>query len=178
MSNLADGIALFVDSIEACMEKLEGSIEDGNASMLRSELSALRRQLAAVRRFLAPQRDALESLYRLANKRLDVEQLYVIREQSDRMTRYVEDLDLVRERALVAQEELMNLVAQEQNNRTYVLSVVAAVFLPITFITGLFGMNTAGLPGLEDDSSFWIVMGVMFAISIAIVIWLRMKSWF
>ena len=45
------------------------------------------------------------------------------------------------------QEELMNRIAQEQNARMYVLSIVAAIFLPISFVTGLFGMNVAGLPG-------------------------------
>ena len=76
------------------------------------------------------------------------------------------------------QEELFNRVSQEQNARTYVLSIVAAIFLPITFISGVFGMNVAGLPGLEDINSFWIVSGVMLVISIAILIALRWKKWF
>ena len=101
-----------------------------------------------------------------------------MREQSDRITRYVEDLDLVRERALVVQEELFNRISQEQNARTYVLSIVAAIFLPITFISGVFGMNVAGLPGLEEINSFWIVSAVMLAISVAILIGLRLKKWF
>jgi len=60
------------------------------------------------------------------------DKLYLVREQSDRITRYVEDLDFVRERALVVQEELFNRISQEQNTRTYVLSIVATIFLPIT----------------------------------------------
>ena len=52
-----------------------------------------------------------------------------MREQSDRVTRYVEDLDLVRERALVTQEELMNRIAQEQNTRTYLFTVVIIIWL-------------------------------------------------
>ena len=141
-------------------------------------MSALRRQIATVRRYLAPQRDALESLNRLADKLLEKKQIFALREQSDRITRYIEDLDLVRERALVAQEELMNRVAHEQNARTYLFSVVATIFLPITFISGLFGMNTAGLPGLEDDISFWLVAGLMLVMSAGVIIWLRMKKWF
>jgi zinc transporter len=77
----------------------------------------------------------------------------------------------------VVQEELFNRISQEQNARTYVLSIVAAIFLPITFISGVFGMNVAGLPGLEDIKSFWVVSGVMTAISVGIMIWLRFKRW-
>jgi zinc transporter len=153
-------------------------VETGEPQTIRSDVSAIRRQLATVRRFLAPQRDALDALFRQGKLFLDEDKLYLVREQSDRITRYVEDLDLVRERALVVQEELFNRISQEQNARTYVLSIVAAIFLPITFISGVFGMNVAGLPGLEDINSFWIVSGVMLATSVAILIGLRWKKWF
>jgi zinc transporter len=178
IEKLADGISQFVEDVEVRLEAFEEIIDEQAPSEIRSELAAIRRQVAAVRRYLAPQRDALESLHRLAGKLMESEQLFALREQSDRMARYVEDLDLVRERALVAQEELMNRIAQEQNARTYLLSVVAAIFLPITFISGFFGMNTAGLPGLEEESSFWIVSGVMVLVSIAIIAWLWLKKWF
>jgi len=178
IERLADGIAVFVDDIEERIEQHEADVETGDPQNIRSDASAIRRQLATVRRFLAPQRDALDALYRQGKSFLDEDKLYLVREQSDRITRYVEDLDLVRERALVVQEELFNRISQEQNARTYVLSIVAAIFLPITFISGVFGMNVAGLPGLEDINSFWIVSGVMLAISVAILIGLRMKRWF
>ena len=178
IEHLADGIAVFVDDIEERMERHEEEVETTEPQNIRSDVSAIRRQLATVRRFLAPQRDALDSLFRQGKQFLDEDKLYLVREQSDRITRYVEDLDLVRERALVVQEELFNRISQEQNARTYVLSIVAAIFLPITFISGVFGMNVAGLPGLQDIDSFWIVSGVMLVISIAILIGLRWKKWF
>ena len=178
IERLADGIAVFVDDIEERIEQHEADVETGEPQNIRSDVSAIRRQLATVRRFLAPQRDALDALFRQGKSFLDEDKLYLVREQSDRITRYVEDLDLVRERALVVQEELFNRISQEQNARTYVLSIVAAIFLPITFISGVFGMNVAGLPGLEDINSFWIVSGVMLATSVAILIGLRWKKWF
>lgn len=178
ITRLVDGIADFVDDVEQAMESFEQAVDEGGTREIRGEISALRRQIATVRRFLAPQRDALESLNRLAGKFLETEQVYALREQSDRVTRYVEDLDLVRERALVAQEELMNRVAHEQNTRTYLFTVVATIFLPITFISGLFGMNTAGLPGAENEKAFLIVSGFMGLISIAVILWLWLKKWF
>ncbi|HAD08328.1 MAG TPA: zinc transporter ZntB, partial [Porticoccaceae bacterium] len=136
-----------------------------------------RQKAAVVRRFLAPQRDALDNLFRHSGSLLDTDQAYAVREQSDRITRYVEDLDLMRERALVIQEELLNQIAQEQNARMYVLAVVTAVFLPVTFITGLFGMNVAGLPGTEQDISFWLVSGIMLGTGIGILAIFRMRRW-
>ena len=58
-----------------------------------------------------------------------------------------------------------------------VLSIVAAIFLPITFITGVFGMNVAGLPGVEDPVSFWLVAGVMTTISFVVLALFRFNRW-
>lgn len=178
IAGLADGIAMFVDDIEARMDTCEDAVEEGRGGSVRSTISGIRRQVAAVRRYLAPQRDSLESLNRLANRFLNAEQVFELRELSDRVTRYIEDLDLVRERALVSQEELMNRVAEQQNTRTYLFTVVATIFLPITFISGVFGMNTADLPGLEGEHAFWYVAGAMGAIAAAVTVWLRLKRWF
>jgi zinc transporter len=101
-----------------------------------------------------------------------------LREQMDRMTRYLEDLDLVRERTSVLQEEVMNISMAQQNTRMYVLSIVSLIFLPMTFVTGVFGMNVGGLPGLEDPTAFVIVVATMLFISIAVIAVLKVKRWF
>ena len=89
----------------------------------------------------------------------------------------MEDLDLARESAIVLQEELLSLIAQEQNARMYVLSVVAAIFLPLTFVTGLLGMNVGGLPGLENSAGFlWSVI-VMIICAIGLWMFFRWKRW-
>ena len=178
IERIADRVADVVDGIEERMSVFEDRADAGDAASVRHEVTALRRQVAVVRRYLAPQRDALDNFYRSAQGLLDEEQVFGVREQADRITRYVEDLDLVRERALVLQEELINRIAQEQNARMYVLSLVAAIFLPITFITGLFGMNVAGLPGTQEAVSFWVVSGVMALISLTVVVLFWFRRWF
>ncbi len=177
VERLADRISDFVDGIEEKVVEYETAVETEDAQSVRARVSALRRQTAQVRRFLAPQRDALDALYRDSKDLLSADHTYAIREQTDRIARYVEDLDLVRERSLVVQEELMNRVAQEQNARMYVLSIVAAIFLPITFITGMFGMNVAGLPGLENPWAFGIVAAVMVSVTVGMLLYLRAKRW-
>ena len=178
VEKLADRIATFVDELEERVDVFEAEASQSINAQSRAAVSALRRQVASVRRYLAPQRDALEALYRNSSNMLDKEHAFEIREQSDRITRYVEDLDLVRERILVVQEEIVNMIAQQQNSRTYVLSLVAGVFLPITFITGIFGMNVGGLPGIENTTAFWIVAVAMTIITAGILLSLRLKRWF
>jgi len=71
-----------------------------------------------------------------------------LREISNRLIRYIEDKDSVCERAAVVQEELQSQLAEQMNARMYVLSVVAVVFLPLGFLTGLVGVNLGGIPGI------------------------------
>ena len=63
------------------------------------------------------------------------------RELADETTRYIEELDSVRERASVVQDEVLNRLTERQNRNSYVLTVVAAIMLPLSFITSLFGVS-------------------------------------
>lgn len=174
---MADRISDYVGQLEACLEDLENTFMEQRGLEVRGANSALRREIASVRRFLAPQRDALETLYAQSRSSGHMTASYALREQIDRMTRYLEDLDLVKEKALVLQEEMMNISMEEQNSRMYVLSLIAAVFLPISFVTGLFGMNVAGLPGVEEPGAFAMVSVAMVAVTIGILGYFKMKRW-
>jgi len=122
-------------------------------------------------------RDALDRLYRQPGKLFSDEESNRLREEADRMTRYLEDIDLARERIVVMQEEFLAQQAQQQNSRMYVLSVVAAVFLPLTFVTGLLGMNVGGLPGLESPNGFVASVIIMVVAAAGLLAFFRWKRW-
>lgn len=178
IARLTDRIGAVVGQIEDETDSIELQIQDGNVADLRAQLADLRRQIASIRRFLAPQRDALDRLYRQPGDVLTEMESQELREETDRLTRYLEDLDLARERALVTQEELLNRIAQEQNQRMYLLSVVAAIFLPLTFVTGLLGMNVSGLPGTESPYGFLVSAVTMAALGLGMGLFFRWKRWF
>jgi zinc transporter len=174
---LADRIGDFVNAIEDRISEAEDRVDEGGDATLRQTTMGLRRQLAAVRRFMAPQRDALDRLYRQPGKLFSDAESNGLREEADRMTRYLEDIDLARERLVVLQEEFLAQQAQQQNSRMYVLSVVAAVFLPLTFVTGLLGMNVGGLPGLESPNGFFASVIIMVAAAAGLLAFFRWKRW-
>jgi zinc transporter len=122
VEHIASRIGEAVDTIDDQIARFEDEL--GTPSDTRAPLSKIRRQTAALRRFLAPQREALESMYRVSRDWLDENEAHYLREQADRITRYVEDLDLNRERTLVLQEELQNRIAQEQNSRGFLLTII------------------------------------------------------
>jgi zinc transporter len=177
IGRLTERIGTVVGQIEDEIDDIELSIAEDEVAALRARLGDLRRQVASIRRFLSPQRDALDRLYRQPGDFLTDREAQDLREETDRLTRHLEDLDLARERALVTQEELQNRVAQEQNQRVYLLSVVAAIFLPLTFVTGLLGMNVAGLRGTESRWSFAISAVMMVLLGVGLTLFFKRKRW-
>ena len=174
---LADRIGDFVDGIEDDVGSAEEQLGNQDQETFRHVISALRRKIASVRRFLAPQRDALDRLYRQPGLWFSNSEIHDMREETDRITRYLEDLDLARERTMVLREEFLAQLAQEQNSRMYVLSVVAAIFLPLTFVTGLLGMNVGGLPGLESPWGFLGSVAIMIGAAAVLLSYFRWKRW-
>ncbi|MDZ4731523.1 MAG: zinc transporter ZntB [Xanthomonadales bacterium] len=175
--NLGERIADVVDRLDGAIEDAEGSIADSPNAGKRSEFAQLRRKTAQIRRYLGPQRDALDRLSRMQHSIFSEDELVALSEETNRMTLFLEELDLARERAMVAQEELLSSLAHKQNSKMYLLAMVSAVFLPLTFLTGVFGMNVAGLPGLENPMAFmWLVI-MMTGLGGGIMLLFRWKKW-
>lgn len=177
VDKLADRIGDFVNVIEDELSAAEESLEDFEPNELRNTLGSLRRQIAKVRRYLAPQRDALDRLNNISTNLFNDRDRQRLREESDRVSRYLEDLDLARERCVVLQEAFLSQMAQQQNTRMYVLSIITAIFLPLSFLTGLLGMNIGGLPGIENSQSFAMVTVGMVTGTVVLGLFFRWKKW-
>ena len=178
IEKLADRISDVVDAIDEELTSVETDLDAKNDNVrgIQQRLSELRKQTAMIRRYLAPQREALSELYR-NGKHLSEDDRNGIRYQTDRITHYVEDLDLARERALVLHGELQNKIAEQQNSRTYLLSIVATIFLPLSFLSGVFGMNVAGLPGTENPDAFLILSVAMSLLAALLIGYIWWKNW-
>ena len=149
MADVVDGLSDEVDDLEESVLTME-SYE------LRPLIAELRRHTIGLRRYLAPQREAVSRLFNEKLEWLTDMDRSRLRESADRTTRFVEDLDLARERAVVVQEELTSRLSEKMDRTMYVLSIVAAIFLPLGFLTGLLGINVGGIPGAEYTGSFAI----------------------
>ena len=97
-------------------------------------------------------------------------------EAHDNITRFVEELDSVRERSQVISDEVTNILTERLNKNMYALSVVAAIFLPLGFLTGLLGINIGDSPGAENPQAFLAFCGILaLVVSLQIVIFRKMR---
>jgi|TARA_R100000005_G_scaffold96529_1_gene84217 zinc transporter len=174
VDGMSDTIAAFEDMIA----DYEDAVLAGNTENLHDNIAQLRRQVISMHRYLAPERDALARLTLEMISWLSDYDRIQIHEISDTLIRYIENLDAVRERAVLVQEELHSKTAEQLNARMYVLSVIAAVFLPLSFVTGLLGINVGGIPGANDSHAFTDVIIMLTVVALILLILFRWKKWF
>ena len=170
-------MANVITEIEDTVDRLDEQVATGESRALRTQISDVRREAILLRRYLAPQRDAMSRLYSEPVAWLDDTERMRLREIADRTLRYVEDLDAARDRAGVVQEELANRLADQMNSRMYLLSVVAALFLPLGFITGLLGVNVAGIPGTENPGAFVAVCFMLLLLALMQLSVFKHRGW-
>ena len=176
---LVDRMSPVIEALDDAEDDLEDQVVTEEHQEIRARLSDLRRQAIGLRRYLAPQREAMARILGEPVDWLDARHKAQFRETSDRLMRYVEDLDALRERAAVIQDEVANRISESMNKNTYILSIVATVVLPLGFITGLLGMNVDGLPYTKDAPwAFAAVTGFLaILVGMQVVIMRRLK-WF
>lgn len=166
-------VAELGDDLDDC----EASIEDSDIYKLRRRIAALRSQAIRLRRFVAPDRDALAAMSQLEFAWISKEDRLHLRDAADRFARMAEELEAVRERAALLHEQLTDLRAEIVDSRSLSIAVVAFIFLPLTFVTGLLGMNVEGIPFATREWAFWGVVGFCLVIGAAVVGWFAARHW-
>jgi zinc transporter len=167
--------------VAALGDELDGSeseLDEGNLYRLRTQIARIRSEAISFRRFVAPNRDALLELAGLDFEWLAEDDRLHIREAADRFARMTEELEAVRERAALLHEQLTDLRAEQLDQRSLLISMVAFIFLPLTFVTGLLGMNVEGIPFAREPWAFWGVVGFCVAIGLAVFAWFVAERWF
>lgn len=174
-NGLLDRMAPVIAELDDEADALEEASGERHASETRANMLGLRRRAILLRRYLAPQREALTQLAAARTPFFDDFQRGPLRSVSDRVIRYVEDLDAIRERAAAIQDEVSTQLAEQMNTAMYRLSIVATVFLPLSLFTGLLGINVAGIPGAGTAWAFWavcVILGVMVLATLWMLKWL------
>ncbi|KCZ88896.1 zinc transporter ZntB [Hyphomonas johnsonii] len=168
-----------VANLDSRADTFEDQVLDPDVRMPRAELAEFRRTVLGLRRYLVPQREALSQLLREGSADgLFPESIALqLRESVDRVTRLAEDLDAIRERSVVLQEQIMEERTDLTNQRLFVLSLLSAVFLPISFVTGLFGVNLGGMPGINSPMAFAILSLVLLGTTGLMLAIFRWRRW-
>ncbi len=175
---IVERIGVVIADFEEQTGEIEEAVSSGEGGDRRSQLSDLRRKIIRLRRYLLPQREALGKAVTAEVGWLSEKSIHRIREVFDDNVRYLETLESARDQALVTHEELSQQLSEATGERMYLLAIVAAIFLPLSFITGLLGINVAGIPIAENDDAFLYVSGGLGLALMLELLLLRYLKWF
>lgn len=165
VSELADQ----VDTQEDLVDADERHMPD------HDQLLQLRRRAASLRRFLAPQREIYAQLARNQLPWFVADDSDYWNELHNRLTRYLEELELSRERVSLVLDAESRRMDERTNRILYRFSIITMLFLPMSFLTGLLGINVGGMPGAESGYGFLIACLIMTAIGVGQ--WWLFRRW-
>ncbi|MDF7681002.1 zinc transporter ZntB [Enterobacteriaceae bacterium ESL0689] len=180
---LVETCDILTDHTSEFIEQLHDQIIDFEDNLLdqqippRGSLALLRKQLLVMRRYMAPQRDVFS---RLATEHLswmsDTHRQQML-DIADRQGRGLDEIDGCISRTAIISDEIAQIMQEGLSRRTYMMSLMAMVFLPCTFLTGLFGVNLGGIPGNSSDAGFYLFCIMLVFLIFIVALWLHHSKW-
>lgn len=174
---MIDRIDDVIEKIHDRCDTLEDTIFDDKRRLQKAEILNIRKEIIVLKRFLVPQKEALIKLYNEQLSWLNEYQKIELRETNDQLIRHIEELDTVRDKVVLIQDEISNNLSGELNKKMYIMAIISAIFLPLTFLTGLLGINVAGIPGAEYENAFFIFTGILFLVVILQFTFFKKNRW-
>lgn len=173
---LVSKMQLAVISTNDQIDEIEALPSENQDEVALQKITKIRRHCLSLQRFMSPQHEALRDLLRNPPDWFDSGNIRDVREIVDKLRRYLDDLNVSKESAIVLQDEFDSRAAADSNHTMYILSIVAAIFLPLGFLTGLLGINVGGMPGVDSPLAFWITVVLLIGVSgLQLYIFRRLK---
>lgn len=168
----------FLYSLSDKVDALEEKVMTTHNVAFREEVLQIRTQSTVFKRYLGPQREAIAKLRICDHEWINDWAKRHFQENLDHITLMIEEIDEVRDRSQILHEELFHGLTEKLNKSMYSLSLVASIFIPLTFFTSIFSVNIAGLPGISDDSAFIYMMIAIFIMAGLQIIIFKKKNLF
>lgn len=170
-----------VEQIDRQIDQIEDQVFDNPTRNTLEQIFALKRLLLSMRRIILPQREVLNKLARDDYRVIDPKDRIFFRDIYDHLVRLHDINESLRDLVGGAMDTYLSVINNRMNEVMKALAVITTLFMPITFVTGFFGMNffepAAQMLGWTSESLFQIMLAVMLVLPIVMYIWMRRRTW-
>jgi magnesium transporter len=174
-----------VDHYFSVIETLGDKIEDFETAIFSGEvdddisqkIQNLKREILRVRRGIFPLREVINRIEKNENKLIHKKTITYYRDVYDHLIQVSENIDIYREMIWSLMDMYMTTISNKMNEVMKVLTIMASIFIPLTFIAGIYGMNFEYIPELQYKYSYFILWGVMIVLFIGMLIYFKRRKW-
>lgn len=178
IDTVVDNYFIIIERIEERVEDLEELIMSDSEEDPTRHLQHLKREIITLKRALLPLREAVSGLEKGVSDLVHVDNEKYFRDIYDHLIQIADNLETNREVLSGLMDMQMANMSNRMNQVMKVLTVIASLFIPLTFLAGIYGMNFDNMPELHWKYSYYVVWALMVAIFIAMLIYFRRKKWF
>jgi magnesium transporter len=177
IDTLIDRYYPIVEQLSEQLEELEDAVVAEATTEDLAQLHRIRRQLVILRRIGWPQREAISTLVRDRTAFVSDEVRAFLRDTQDHIAQIMELADSCREMTTGLMEIHMSNLSNRANEIMKVLTLMASIFIPLTFIAGIYGMNFEYMPELAERSAYFVVLGTMSLVAFGMLAYFRWRGW-
>lgn len=159
------------------IEELENKIFDNPDDDISLEIQGLKREVYKIRKALFPMREVINRLERTENVLIQQETKMFIRDVHNHAIQLIETVENYRDMTMGLMDLYMTSISNKMNNVMKVLTIIATIFIPLTFIAGVYGMNFEYMPELRYKYAYFILWGVMVAMFVLMLILFKRRKW-
>jgi len=174
---VVDGYYPVLESLGDVLEELEEVVVSNPSSGLLRQLNRMKNQLVNLRRSIWPQREAVNSLIRDENQLITGEVRVYLRDTYDHCVQATEVVEMYREMVTGLVNTYLSSVANRTNDVMKVLTIMASIFIPLTFMAGIYGMNFENMPELQVWWAYPLLWSTMIVTAVGMTVYFWRKGW-
>lgn len=177
VDSVVDHYFLILEVLGEKIESLETELLSTPDDSVLAKLHHLCRETLDIRRSVYPLREVISKFEKIDESILNPDVKVFIRDLYDHTIQVIETIEVLRESASGLLDLYMNSVSNKMNEIMKVLTIMASIFIPLTFIAGVYGMNFQNMPELEYQFGYFVVWGVMILVFVGMLIYFKRKKW-
>ncbi len=176
LDDLYDYCFPILDKIGFKLEQIDEELDEGNSKELVRDIHKVKQEIISYRKIIKPQRPTLRQLERGVERFLPEDLELYFDDIVDSSERIWDLLDNYKEVVEALESTNESVISHQQNDILFVLTIFSVVMLPLTFLTGLFGMNVH-FPGFDGSLAFWVILGFFVVTIVGMLGFFRWRRW-
>jgi magnesium transporter len=178
IDSVVDHYFSIIETLGNKIEDIETEIFAGEArEHVNIEVQQLKREILKVRRAIFPLREVINRIEKTENPLILKRTITYYRDIYDHLIQVSENIDIYREMIWSLMDMYMTTISNRMNEVMKVLTIMSSIFIPLTFLAGIYGMNFKNMPELNYHYGYYVLIGVMFLMFLGLLFYFKRKKW-